>query len=109
MEYSVSFNLGPNIGDDLGPRSRPICLAFYEEDPNSRTFPDPHLHKTMRRQRAKILSAIATVFKVWAKAGLPKGRTPFTSFIDWAEIIGGIMLANRTYMYAAFDPLPVEA
>jgi DNA polymerase I-like protein with 3'-5' exonuclease and polymerase domains len=108
MEYSVSFNLGLNIGDDLGPRSRPICFAFYEEDPNSRTFPDPHLHETLKKNRTKILSAFAAIFKVWAKEGFPKGKTPFTSFVDWAEIIGGIMLANRNYMYAAFDPLPIE-
>ena len=106
IEFSVSFNLGVSIADDLGPRARPISLAFYEEDPNSRTFPDPHLHETLKKDRSKILSALAAVFKVWAKAGFPKGSTPFTSFVDWAEIIGGIMFANREYMYAAFDPLP---
>jgi DNA polymerase-1 len=108
MEYSVSFNLGLNIGEDLGPRSRPICLAFYEEDPNSRIFPDPHLHRTVKKNRARILSAFAAIFKVWAKEGFPKGTTPFASFVEWAEIIGGVMLANGQYMYGAFHPLPVE-
>jgi DNA polymerase I-like protein with 3'-5' exonuclease and polymerase domains len=106
IEFSVSFNLGVSIAEDLGPRARPISMAFYEEDPNSRTFPNPHLHETLKKERTKILSAFAAVFKVWAKAGFPKGPTPFTSFVDWAEIIGGIMFANRQYMYAAFDPLP---
>jgi hypothetical protein len=108
IEFSVSFNLGVSIADDLGPRARPISLAFYEEDPNSRTFPDPHLHETLKKNRAKILSAFAAIFKAWAKAGFPKGKTPFTSFVEWAETIGGIMLANRNHMYGAFNPLPVD-
>ena len=52
-----------------------------------------------------MLSAFAAIFKVWAKAGFPNGPTPFASFVEWAEIIGGVMLANRTHMYAAFDPI----
>ena len=108
MEFSVSFNLGLTIGPDLIPRSRPIELAFYEEDPNARTFSDPHLHRTLKKTRAKILSAIAAIFKVWAKAGFPDGPTPFASFVEWAETIGGVMLANRTQMYAAFDPIAAD-
>jgi DNA polymerase I-like protein with 3'-5' exonuclease and polymerase domains len=108
LEFSVSFNLGLHIAEDLIPRSRPISLAFYEEDPNSRTFPDPHLHETLAKTRSKFLSAFAAIFKVWAKAGFPNGQTPFTSFVDWAEIIGGVMLANRPYMYNAFDPIPAD-
>jgi DNA polymerase I-like protein with 3'-5' exonuclease and polymerase domains len=108
MEFSVSFNLGLRIAEDLLPRSRPISLAFYEEDPNSRIFPDPHLHETLAKNRAKFLSAFAAIFKVWEKADFPNGPTPFTSFVDWAEIIGGVMFANREHMYAAFEPIPIE-
>jgi DNA polymerase I-like protein with 3'-5' exonuclease and polymerase domains len=108
MEFSVSFNLGISIADDLSPRSRPISLAFAEEDPNSRTFPDPHLHRTIKTKRAKILSAFAAIFKLWAKAGFPNGSTPFASFVEWAEIIGGVMLVNREAMYKAFDPIPID-
>jgi DNA excision repair protein ERCC-4 len=108
MEYSVSFNLGLIIAPDIAPRTRPIELAFYEEDPNSRTFPNPRLHQTHKAKRAQILSAFAAIFKQWGKDGFQKGLTPFASFVEWAEIIGGVMRANREHMYAAFDPLPLE-
>jgi DNA polymerase I-like protein with 3'-5' exonuclease and polymerase domains len=108
MEFSVSFNVGLRITPDLMGRARPISLAFFEEDPNSRTFPDPYLHKTLAKNRSKFLSAFAVIFKVWAKAAFPNGTSPFTSFPEWAAIIGGVMLANREHMYNAFDPLPIE-
>jgi hypothetical protein len=94
MEFSVSFNLGLTISPDLIPRSRPIELAFYEEDPNARTFPDPHLHRTLKSKRAKILSAFAAIFKLWMQADFPNGLTPFASFVEWAEIIGGFGQPN---------------
>jgi hypothetical protein len=108
MEFSVSFNLGLTIAPDIAPRSRPIELAFYEEDPNARTFPDPHLHRSLKKERPKFLAAFAAIFKQWEKAGFPNGTTPFSSCVEWAEIMGGVMLANRAYMYQALDPIPTE-
>ena len=108
MEFSVSFNLGLTVAPDWIPRSRQISLAFPDEDPNARKFADPHLHKTLATNRAKTLSAFAAIFNQWKKIGFPKGPTPFASFVDWAEIIGGVMFANREAMYAAFEPLPID-
>jgi hypothetical protein len=108
LEFSLSFNLGLTISPDLEPRSRPIELAFYEENPNSRVFKDPYLHETIKSNRSKYLSAQAAIFRMWEKAGFPKGQTPFASFHSWSETLGGVLLANRSYMYAAFDPLPVD-
>jgi hypothetical protein len=94
MEFSLSGNIGLDFRDDLEPRMRKIELAFYEEDANSRTFPDKFLHRTIKRDRAEILSAIAAICGEWARAGFPEGSTPFTTYPEWAAIVGGIMQVN---------------
>ena len=93
MEFSISANVGLTYREDLGPRMRKIELAYYDEDPNSRTFADPFLHQTIKDNRSLVISAIAALYENWAKRGFPKGKTRFTSFPKWAEIIGGVMLA----------------
>ncbi len=93
MEFSMSLNVGTNWRDDMPGRMRGIDLAYYEEDPNSRTFGNPFLHDTVRRDRDYWLSAIAALFEEWLRQGQPKGNT-FTSFPLWAQVVGGVMLAN---------------
>jgi hypothetical protein len=93
MEYSISLNVGITWREDLPDRMRGIDLAFYQEDVNTRSFTDPFLHKTVREKRDWYLSAIAALFEEWVKNGCPKGN-PFTSFPRWAEVVGGVMLAN---------------
>jgi hypothetical protein len=93
MEFSMSLNVGTNWRDDLPGRMRGIDLAYYEEDPNSRTFNDPFLHDTIRQNRDYWLSAIAALFEEWVRQGQPKGNT-FTSYPLWAQVVGGVMVAN---------------
>ena len=93
MEFSISANIGLTYREDFEPRLRKIELAFFEEDPNSRSFPDKFLHRTVREHRSDMLSAIASLYDNWAKVGFPSGKTAFTSYPEWADVIGGVMRA----------------
>lgn len=94
MEFSISANVGLTFREDIGPRSRRIALAFQDEDPNSRRFRYPDLHDVVRRNRRRILGAIHALVKVWVEQGCPPGPSSFTSFPEWARVMGGIMHAN---------------
>jgi hypothetical protein len=94
LEFSISANIGFTARPDLEPRTRKIELAYFEEDENSRTFPNPFLHETIAKNRPLILSAIAAIYQHWALQGFPKGQTPFSSFPRWSEIIGGVMMTT---------------
>jgi hypothetical protein len=72
-DYSISLNVGSTCREDLVARSRPIELAFYSEDPNSRTFPKPDLHGWIVENRSRIISAIFALFKRWTEKGCPEG------------------------------------
>jgi len=45
----------------------------------------------INENRSLVLSAIHTLFVGWLEARHPRGKTKFTSFPKWAEIVGGIM------------------
>jgi hypothetical protein len=92
IEFALSANIGLTCREDYERRSRKITLAYYDEDENSRTFSQPDLHRFVKENRSRTLSAIHTLFEDWADAGSPKGETPFTSYPQWAEIVGGIMM-----------------
>ena len=72
---------------------RKIELAYFEEDPNTRVFKNKFLHQDIKENRGYILSAIASIYRNWADQGFPKGTTPFVSFPQWAEVVGGVMMA----------------
>ncbi len=91
MEFSMSANWGLTYTADLWHRCRPINLFFSEEDPNKRKFKIPDLHGYVLNNRPKILSAIITLINDWVENGMIKGKTAFTSYPRWAEIVGGIM------------------
>jgi hypothetical protein len=96
IDFSLSANVGITYREDIGPRCRTIHLAYFEEDPNSRTFPKQDLHGWVLENRGLILSAIFTIFKEWGRLkGQGKlGKPPvFTSMRQWAEIVGGAMIA----------------
>jgi hypothetical protein len=93
IEFSLSANLGTTARPDFEPRTRKIELAYYIEDPNSRTFPDTYLHRTVAGMRSEVLTAIASLFHNWAQKGFPKGKTVFTSYPQWSDVVGGVMLA----------------
>jgi hypothetical protein len=91
IEFSISANVGLTYREDLEPRMRKIELAFYDEFENQRTFPKPFLHEWVKQNRALILSAIDSCFAYWISQGMPPGATPFNSFPEWAQVIGGVM------------------
>jgi hypothetical protein len=91
VDISLSANIGLEYTADLWYRARPIHLFYAEENPNARTYKRPNLHAYIRNNRGKILSAIYTLIKVWYDAGQPPSKTPFTSFPEWARVVGGIM------------------
>jgi hypothetical protein len=91
IEFSLSGNIGLTWREDIGYRMREIHLAFFQEDPNSRTFSDPFLHHSIAANRDWYLSSIAACYQHWSELGAPKGKTPFTSFPGWAELVGGVL------------------
>jgi len=93
MEYSLSANVGLTYREDLEPRMRKIELAYFEEDPNTRVFKNRFLHRSVLEHRTLILSAVASLYRHWAQEGFPPGPSPFVSYPQWAEVIGGVMVA----------------
>ena len=93
MEFSISANIGLAYREDVEPRMRQIELAYFEENPNGRRFTNKYLHKEIKNSRAEILSALNAIVVNWARKGFPKGKTAFSSYPEWAEIVGGMMAA----------------
>ena len=94
IEYSLSANVGITLREDLNHRSRRISLSFGDEDPNSRTFRYPDLHGRIRRDRPRYLGAIHSLVVHWVQLGFPAGPTPFTSYPEFARVVGGVMVSN---------------
>lgn len=93
LEFSVSGNTGFTFSEDFALRCRRISLAYYEEDANSRRFLKPDLHGWVTANRTRILGALYGFTMHWHSQGRPPGPTPFTSFPEWARIVGGIIVA----------------
>lgn len=93
LEYSVSGNTGFSFTEDFALRCRRISLAYFDEDANGRTFPKTDLHGWIRDNRGRILGAMAGLIWEWNSQGRPSGPTPFSSFPEWARVVGGIMVA----------------
>lgn len=92
IEFSISANVGLTFREDVEPRSRKINLHLEIENPNDRSFEIKLLHDYILRNRGEILSSIASLVGAWIDAGCPEGRTPFSSFPQWAAVVGGIMM-----------------
>ena len=93
MDYSLSGNLGIKLTPDLMNRGRIINLHLVDEDANARTFKNPRLHEWIFDNRITVISAIYKLVENWFEMGCPDGSIPFTSFPEWAKIVGGIMEA----------------
>ena len=91
MEFTLSGNIGVSYTADFANRSIFINLAYLEENANERTFTNPNLHGWVLDNRGLILSAMYAIIKHWYDNGMTDGKTPFTSFPEWARICGGIM------------------
>jgi hypothetical protein len=93
MEFSISANIGLTYREDVEPRMRQIELAYFDEDPNGRRFNNKYLHNEIKKNREETISALNAIVVNWANKGFPKGKTPFSSYPEWAEIVGGMMIA----------------
>jgi hypothetical protein len=91
IDFSISANIGLTYREDVEPRLRKIELAFFDEDPNKRSFPNPFLHDWLKENRLRVLAAIYSLFRHWIRAGAPNGKTLFNSFPRWAQVVGGVM------------------
>lgn len=94
IEFSLSANVGVTYREDIEPRSRRITLAFFEEDANKRAFRHSDLHGYIRANRGRILGAVGAFVTEWIRQDMPSGATPFTSFPEWARVVGGVMNVN---------------
>lgn len=91
LEFSISGNIGMGMTPDLINRSRVINLFLDVEDANSRTFPTADLHGWVLANRSLILSALFAMVREWVNKGMICGSVPFTSYPEWARVVGGIM------------------
>lgn len=91
IEYSLSANTGITYTSDLSRRCVFINLFFADEDPNGRTFTNPNLHEWVAEHRSDILSALYAFIRTWVEKGMISGYKPFTSFPEWARVVGGVM------------------
>jgi hypothetical protein len=93
VEFSISANTGFSFSEDFDLRCRKISLRYFEEDANSRTFSHPDLHGWILEHRQELLNALAGLVQYWYHQGCPQGPTAFTSFPEWAKVVGGILVA----------------
>lgn len=91
LDVSLSGNVGIGFTPDLANRTKFIRLFLDIEDANARSFDNPNLHQWVSENRGLILSSLYSLVKNWFDNGCPKGKIPFASFPEWAEICGGIM------------------
>jgi hypothetical protein len=94
LEISISANSGITYTPDFASRCLFIRLFFSEDDPNKRVFKNPNLHIWAKEHRSDIMSALYVLVKTWHDKGMPAGSLPFTSFPEWARVVGGIMEAS---------------
>jgi hypothetical protein len=92
MEFSLSANIDLTYREDIEPRLRKIELAYFEEDPNSRVFQNKFLHRYLKENRWLVLSAVDGFYRNWADKGFPLCETPFISFPEWGQTVGGVMI-----------------
>jgi len=89
-EFSFSAN-NATWEPDIERRCRRIRLRFTPEDINGHRYRHSDIRGWVRRHRSELLSAVATLVSEWVRQGRPPGPSPFTSFPEWGEVVGGIM------------------
>jgi len=93
IDFSASGNIGITYTPDFANRCRFINLFLEVENANMRKFKNPNLHGYVNDNRGEILSAMYALIRNWIELGKPEGSKPFSSFQQWARIVGGIMEA----------------
>jgi DNA polymerase-1 len=89
-EFSFSAN-NATWEPDIERRCRRIRLRFTPEEINSHRYKYPDIKGWVRQHRADLLSAIAALVNEWVRQGCPPGPSPFTSFPEWGQVVGGIL------------------
>jgi DNA polymerase-1 len=89
-EYSFSAN-NATWEPDIERRCRRIRLRFTPDDINGHRYRHLDIKGWVRRHRAELLSAIAALVCEWVRQGRPPGPSPFTSFPEWGQVVGGIL------------------
>jgi len=91
-DFSLSAN-NATWEPDIERRSRRIRLSFTPEDINGHSYRHSDIRGWVMSHRSNLLSAVNSMVVEWARAGMPAGPTPFTSFPEWGRVVGGIMHA----------------
>jgi len=89
-EFSFSAN-NATWEPDIERRCRRIRLRFTPDDINGHRYRHADIRGWVRRHRSELLSAVATLVSEWVRQGRPPGPSPFTSFPEWGEVVGGIL------------------
>jgi DNA polymerase-1 len=89
-EYSFSAN-NATWEPDIERRCRRIRLRFTPDDINGHRYRHVDIKGWVRRHRSELLSAIAAMVSEWVRRGCPPGPSPFTSFPEWGQVVGGIL------------------
>ena len=92
VEYSISAN-GAVWTPDIQRRSRVIELHCGLEDLGSHQYRHSDILGLVAENRSKILSALHALVQHWDRRGRPSGPTPFSSFPQWGDVVGGILTA----------------
>ena len=89
-EFSFSAN-NATWEPDIERRCRRIRLRFTPDDINGHRYRHHDIKGWVRRHRSELLSAIAALVAEWVRQGCPPGPSPFTSFPEWGQTVGGIL------------------
>jgi DNA polymerase-1 len=89
-EFSFSAN-NATWEPDIERRCRRIRLRFTAEEINSHRYRYPDIKGWVRQHRAELLSAVAALVNEWVRQGCPPAPSPFTSFPEWGQVVGGIL------------------
>lgn len=94
--YSLSFNGPIKLSEDMANRTRRIKLFMPPGKPaNSQSFFNLHGWLTDDTNRRTVIAALQALVDNWIKKGRIPGSVKFTSFPEWAAVVGGIMEAAR--------------
>lgn len=81
-----------DLSDEITRRVMPIRLDAGVERPEERGgFRHPKLKEWALEYRCELLSAVLSLVRAWADAGMPKAEKSLGSFESWAAVMGGIL------------------
>jgi DNA polymerase I len=89
-EFSFSAN-NATWEPDIERRCRRIRLRFSPDDINGHRYRHIDIKGWVRRHRSELLSAVSALVSEWFRQGCPPGPSPFTSFPEWGQVVGGIL------------------